>query len=190
LEIRENEFDKAQTFYLQARDLYVQERDKTGLACVFVELGRIALEKGRVEEAYSYLEKSWQTTLQSNLPDVADYVAYWTDEILEKTSMSGIKNNLKRQQLVFKMYARFNLLTKLSKVALKVFEQLATEANLAELVYWQGVWRELGENHDEFQIPLRLMNAAVQFLKSNRNKRALLELPIEERRIVQNWFGK
>jgi hypothetical protein len=32
------------------------------------------------------------------------------------------------------------------------------------------------------------MNAAVQFLKGNRNKRALMELPIEERRIVQEWF--
>jgi DNA-binding transcriptional ArsR family regulator len=71
---------------------------------------------------------------------------------------------------------------------LKVFAELAFKAQLSEMIYWQSVWSELGEKHDEFQIPLRLMNAAIQFLKGNRNKRALMELPIEERRIVQEWF--
>lgn len=76
----------------------------------------------------------------------------------------------------------------IAKKILKIFEDLASKEALLEMVYWQSVWTELGEKHDEFQIPLRLMNAAVQFLKGNRNKRALMELPIEERRIVREWF--
>lgn len=50
---------------------------------------------------------------------------------------------------------------------------------------WLEVWRELVDNRPEFQIPLRLLNAAVRYRETKGDKRVLLELPIEERKILQ-----
>ncbi len=50
---------------------------------------------------------------------------------------------------------------------------------------WLEVWRELTGNIAEFQIPLRLLNAAVRYRETKGDKRVLLELPIEERNLLK-----
>ncbi|MFB2974648.1 tetratricopeptide repeat protein [Microseira sp. BLCC-F43] len=50
---------------------------------------------------------------------------------------------------------------------------------------WLEVWRELVGNVSEFVIPLRLLNAAVRYKETKGDKRVLLELPIEERNLLQ-----
>jgi tetratricopeptide (TPR) repeat protein len=49
---------------------------------------------------------------------------------------------------------------------------------------WLEVLQELGSNYTEFQIPLRLLDAAVRY-REKGDKRVLLELPIEERELLK-----
>jgi hypothetical protein len=49
---------------------------------------------------------------------------------------------------------------------------------------WLRVWGEIAGDLKELELPLRLLGAAVGFLKA-RDERALLTLAVEERRIVQ-----
>jgi tetratricopeptide (TPR) repeat protein len=53
---------------------------------------------------------------------------------------------------------------------------------------WLRLWQEATRGHAEMQVPLRLLGAAVRFLNTN-DRRALLELAIEERAIVQPLLG-
>ncbi|MFE1744343.1 hypothetical protein [Coleofasciculus sp. H7-2] len=50
---------------------------------------------------------------------------------------------------------------------------------------WLEVWRELTSDCKEFQIPLRLLNAAVSYRQTKGDPRVLLELPIEERNLLK-----
>ncbi|MEP0791573.1 MULTISPECIES: tetratricopeptide repeat protein [Cyanophyceae] len=50
---------------------------------------------------------------------------------------------------------------------------------------WLEVWRELTSDCKEFQIPLRLLNAAVRYRETKGDPRVLLELPIEERNLLK-----
>jgi tetratricopeptide (TPR) repeat protein len=53
---------------------------------------------------------------------------------------------------------------------------------------WLEMWQELGTNHPEFQIPLRLLDAAVGY-REKSDKRVLLSLPIEERKLLEEVLG-
>ncbi|WP_026103345.1 MarR family transcriptional regulator [Pseudanabaena sp. PCC 6802] len=50
---------------------------------------------------------------------------------------------------------------------------------------WLEVWQELTGDRPEFQIPLRLLNAAVRYRETKGDRRVLLELPIEERNLLE-----
>ena len=54
---------------------------------------------------------------------------------------------------------------------------------------WLEVWRELVSDRPEFQIPLRLLNTAVRYRQTKGDKRVLLELPIEERKLLKPLLG-
>jgi tetratricopeptide (TPR) repeat protein len=54
---------------------------------------------------------------------------------------------------------------------------------------WLEVWQELTSDYSEFQIPLRLLNAAVRYRQTKGDKRVLLELPIEERNLLKPLLG-
>ena len=46
---------------------------------------------------------------------------------------------------------------------------------------WLELWQESTSNYEQFQIPMRLLNAAVRYKETKGDRRVLLELPIEER---------
>ena len=54
---------------------------------------------------------------------------------------------------------------------------------------WLEVWQELTSDYTQFQIPLRLLNAAVRYRQTKGDKRVLLELPIEERNLLKPLLG-
>ena len=49
---------------------------------------------------------------------------------------------------------------------------------------WGDEWQELTGDRDEFEIPLRLLDVAVRYLEK-RDRRVLLELPVEERKLLE-----
>ncbi|MUG96638.1 hypothetical protein F7734_31590 [Scytonema sp. UIC 10036] len=54
---------------------------------------------------------------------------------------------------------------------------------------WLEVWREVVENRPEFQVSLSLLNTAVRYRETKGDRRTLLELPIEERKLLQEVLG-
>jgi len=50
---------------------------------------------------------------------------------------------------------------------------------------WLELWQELTSNYEQFQIPIRLLNAAVRYKETKGDRRVLLELPIEERTLLE-----
>ncbi|RKY72911.1 MAG: hypothetical protein DRQ14_05230 [Candidatus Latescibacterota bacterium] len=50
---------------------------------------------------------------------------------------------------------------------------------------WLDTWRELAGNMPEFELPLRLLDAAVRY-REKRDPRILLSLPIEERKLLES----
>ena len=50
---------------------------------------------------------------------------------------------------------------------------------------WLELWQELTSNYQQFQIPMRLLNAAVRYKETKGDRRVLLELPIEERKLLE-----
>jgi len=63
---------------------------------------------------------------------------------------------------------------------------------------WLEVWQNLAGDRPEFLIPLRLLKTAVQYkekkgdtaAQSLRERRVLLQLPIEERKLLQPLLEK
>jgi len=63
-------------------------------------------------------------------------------------------------------------------------ETLKTDAWKA----WLKCWEEAAGGHDEFQLPLRLLDAAIRY-RETEDQRVLLALPVEERRILEEVLG-
>ncbi|MEP6582235.1 tetratricopeptide repeat protein [Microcoleus vaginatus GB2-A3] len=50
---------------------------------------------------------------------------------------------------------------------------------------WLELWQEITSNYEEFQIPIRLLKAAVRYKETKGDRRVLLELAIEERNLLE-----
>ena len=50
---------------------------------------------------------------------------------------------------------------------------------------WLELWQEPTSKYEEFQIPIRLLKAAVRYKETKGDRRVLLELPIEERTLLE-----
>ena len=50
---------------------------------------------------------------------------------------------------------------------------------------WLELWEELTSKYEEFQIPIRLVNAAVRYKETKGDRRVLLKLAIEERNLLE-----
>ena len=52
---------------------------------------------------------------------------------------------------------------------------------------WSRVWREIGERREGFELPLRLLDAAIEY-RETEDERVLLELPTEERDLLKSML--
>ncbi|MBW3586764.1 MAG: hypothetical protein KY448_13255, partial [Cyanobacteria bacterium 0813] len=50
---------------------------------------------------------------------------------------------------------------------------------------WLELWQEPTSNYKQFQIPIRLLDAAVRYKETKGDRRVLLELAIEERNLLE-----
>jgi tetratricopeptide (TPR) repeat protein len=61
--------------------------------------------------------------------------------------------------------------------------------SLTKATVWRDAWAEVVGDKPEFEIPLRLLNTALHYKQTPNNPRIFLELPIEERKILQQALG-
>lgn len=98
----------------------------------------------------------------------------FSDKIVELTSIYAKNNDLE------------TLGDGLTQSIPKVFEDETSQSKAEE---WLSAWKNASTDHDELQIPARILEAAVEW-KRTRSMRALMVLPIEERRILESLLPK
>jgi tetratricopeptide (TPR) repeat protein len=87
-------------------------------------------------------------------------------------------------------YQEQNVLVALGLGLNRTVNLLRTEAITNDMAQsWQEIWRNAAGNRSELQLPLRLLEAAVRF-RETQDPRVLLELPVEERTLLQELMGE
>ena len=85
------------------------------------------------------------------------------------------------------IYEKYNVLSALGQGLVENIPEIMLEmiSDKAARI-WLEVWQEQTSKFPQFQIPLRLLNAAVRYRETKGDRRALLELAIEERKLLQS----
>jgi tetratricopeptide (TPR) repeat protein len=84
------------------------------------------------------------------------------------------------------LYDKHQVVSALGQALVRTIPTLMSEMVSDKAVQtWLLVWRERVRDRPEFQIPLRLLNAAVCYLQTKGEPRVLLELLVEERELLK-----
>ena len=62
-------------------------------------------------------------------------------------------------------------------------DQISSEV----LTRWHAAWHQVGDQYDKLGFSLRLFDAGIEYLKT-REANALLDLPVEQRAILEQLF--
>ena len=92
-------------------------------------------------------------------------------------------------QYIFEIYQKYDLLNDLSGglvESIKAINEPSTSDHTAQA--WLEMWQNLAGKYDEFQVALNLLKIAVEY-KINRDRRVLLQLPQEERQILEELLN-
>lgn len=85
---------------------------------------------------------------------------------------------------VIQLYVRHQLEPELGVGLVNAVAELESEMlSDAAARAWRDVWQEVAGDRAEFKVPLRLLDVAVRY-RATKDQRVLLELPIEEREIL------
>ncbi len=84
------------------------------------------------------------------------------------------------------LFYKYNCFTVLSQGLVRSIPVFMSEMVSDEAVQmWLDAWRQLVSDFSEFQISLRLVNTACRYRESEGDRRVLLELPVEERNLLE-----
>ena len=100
-----------------------------------------------------------------------------------------ITNWRKDGQFVLTIYDKHNLLDDLSRglvESIKAINEPNTSDHTAQV--WLEMWQDLAGKYDEFKVALNLLKVAAEY-KINRDRRVLLQLPQEERQILEELLN-
>jgi tetratricopeptide (TPR) repeat protein len=92
-------------------------------------------------------------------------------------------------QLVNRLEGR-SLFPELGAALVKTARNLTSEfVSQAKADAWRDAWAEVVGHKPEFELPLRLLNTALHYKQKPEDPRVFLELPTEERKILQQALG-
>ncbi|HEY6871239.1 MAG TPA: tetratricopeptide repeat protein [Geobacteraceae bacterium] len=92
-------------------------------------------------------------------------------------------------QIVTDLYSKHESLSALSGAVVTSVKTLQSP-EISDVVAhaWYDEWKSQAGHHPEMQLPLRLLNVAVRY-REKKDMRILLELPFEERKILEPLLG-
>ncbi len=138
----------------------------------------------RWEEGYAKLEDALRGLAHTEKP----YTGHTsTQAILQNlfTKTSGAAVQGSRIRALVELYDKHQVLGALAQGVVKsIPDVIAPTMNDTAAQQWRDAWRELVKDHAELQLPVRLLDTAVRW-RENRDRRILLELPVEERKILE-----
>lgn len=142
----------------------------------------VMMTLGRWEEGAAELEKSLAFLAQEGGRDPGGEVAMVHNLLIRTQDESTWR---KHAAVWIKLFARYGLLAALGQALVRSIRTLAISWISGETAKaWCRMWRELSEGHKEMDLPLRLLDAAVEY-RAKPDERILLRLPAEERTLIE-----
>lgn len=153
--------DDSLIFFIRAKIL-IEKRWEEGIAALDEALNRFAHSNKRESDYSDYIIRS--------IFNSSHDVLIWKDRITT----------------LWELYDRHKIIAALGSGLVASIPILQSEIiSDAEASAWRNVWQELVGDRDEFKLPLRLLDVAVRYREA-KDQRVLLELPIEERKIIED----
>ncbi len=155
----------------------------------YPQFGRIRtlLQLGRWDQAVEALRESNQTT--TPIPPHASGI---TKQICQTllAEITEIHNWSKRIESLIDIYATKEILADLGQGVTQSIRALFAPT-ITDFIAerWRDAWREAAVGKDELEIPIRLLDAAVKW-REKRDRKHLLALAIEERRVLETLLPK
>jgi len=153
---------------------------------LFFERAAVLIALGRWDEGVAALNNALQ-----RVSDGSDVLEGGSDEVIRQVFNSTHDAALwkARIQSLIAVYDKHQLDGALGVGLVQAISALDTEmVSDAAARAWRDVWQELAGGRKEFQLPLRLLDVAVRY-RETKDQRVLLELPIEERELLNQVLG-
>jgi tetratricopeptide (TPR) repeat protein len=150
---------------------------------VFFNRAEYLLALNRWDEGIVALDDALNRFAYADEPDIGD-----TEGITRNlfNSTNDAMSWRSRITTLIALYDKHQVISALGKGLVRSIPALMSEMVSDKAAQtWLDVWRELTSDYTQFQIPLRLVNAAVRYRETKGDKRVLLELPIEERSLLK-----
>jgi tetratricopeptide (TPR) repeat protein len=144
------------------------------------------LALGRSEEGLGALDETLQRFARSDEPYAGDTTAILRN-LLTDTSDTRAWETVAAK--LTDLYEKHGVLGALGQGLVASIPALVSEMTSdAAAQTWLDVWQELAADRAELQLPLRLVAAAVRY-RQKQDPRVLLELSVEERKLLEPLLG-
>ncbi|MGB9594992.1 MAG: winged helix-turn-helix transcriptional regulator [Candidatus Poribacteria bacterium] len=154
---------------------------------VFLLLAEATLAMNRWDEGIKALEFVF-----TRFPEDKIIVDFETRKMLNNLFESTLDKNIWQDRIVklINLYSKHKLLSLLGRGLTRSISTIYSSTMVSDtaIQIWLDVWQKVGKSYPELHIPLRLLDSAVRYRKS-KDKRVLLELPVEEREILEPLLG-
>ena len=141
---------------------------------------------GRWNEGYAALDDALQQCVQSDAPELSYPGLIVMSLMLASVNRKFVSKGI---SILSEVYAKNKLLSELGKGLVDAIGSLMSEGISRSTAHaWRDEWEKLTDTYPEMQLPLRLLGVAVRY-KDRKDIRVLLELPIEERKILEPLLG-
>lgn len=175
-----NRYEEALASFNEAIKLGVQSPD------AFFARAEVLLTLGRWDEGFAALNDAFR-----RISDGREIVEVRTDEIVRYVFNSTRDAAVWKTRItsLIVIYDEHQLDGALGVGLAQAISALQSEmVSDAAAGAWRDVWQELAGGRKEFQLPLRLLDVAVRY-RETKDQRILLELPIEERELLNQVFN-
>ena len=156
---------------------------------VFLYRAEALLALNRWDEGIATLDEALSRFAHADEPDIGDTdTAVIICNLFNSTKDTAAWRS--RIKTLIELYDKHQVLSALGQGLVRSIPVLMSEMVSDKAAQtWLEVWRKLTGSISEFQIPLRLLNAAVRYRETKGDRRVLLELPIEERNLLKQLLG-
>ena len=149
---------------------------------VFFNRAEALLALNRWDEGIAALEDALQRFAHADEPFTGDTGAIVRNVFTGTLDAATWRT---RVESLIKTYGKHQALAELGQGLVRSIPALnSAMVSDAAAREWLEIWTELAGDRNEFQIPLRLLNAAVRY-RETKDRRVLLRLAVEERKILE-----
>lgn len=128
--------------------------------------------------------KLLETVLNEKQPINPEFLAKIVESLL--TTVSDSQQWQSHMTQLVSQLAESSLLTELGTALVNTTRELLSDwVSTAQATAWQEAWETVVGDQPLFELPLRLLNTALQYKATPDDSRVFLQLPIEERTVLQ-----